>query len=122
MPKKNVIWIKLDIEQPDSCTQCPMLGLIPKYRLQRGSQETRICVATRHAMSARASRSKASEHDSKHPLHRSCDAFYHAWAEKGGRGIPTTAYIEERLPYEEHQQLPIIFHSKRGPKPKEESK
>lgn len=119
MPKHNVIKVKIPIEQPDCCTLCPLLGLIPKWRLERGSQETYICVATRHAMTARASRSKASAHDAKHPLHRSCDPFYHLWAEKGWRGIPAAAYNEERLPYEENQQLPIIFHSKRGPKTKE---
>ena len=118
MPRKNIIRIKIQTEQPDCCTKCPMLGLIPKYRLQPGSQETHICIPTRHAMSARLTRSKRSEADAKHPRHRWCDDFWEAWREKGFRGIPRTAYIEERIPWEDGRQLPIIFHSKRGRKPK----
>lgn len=120
MPKKNLIKIKIETEQPDCCVQCPLLGLVPKHRLQKGEQETHVCIITRHALTARKARSKRSEADAKHPRHRYCDHAWEAWRQRGFVGIPTQAYIEERLPWEESQQLPIIFHNKRGPKTKEE--
>lgn len=118
MPKQNIVKIKIQTEHPDACCQCPLIGLVPKYRLEFGSQETHVCTATRHAMTARKARSKRSEADAKHPRHHYCDEKWDAWKERGFVGIPKQAYIEERMPWEESQQLPIIFHEKRGPKSK----
>ena len=120
MPKQNNIRIKITTEQPDACVQCPLIGLIPKYRLPFGCQETHICTATRDAMTARKARSKRSEADAKHPRHMFCDHKWDAWRQLGVYGIPRQVYIEERLPYEQSQQLPIIFHDKRGPKSKKQ--
>lgn len=119
MPKRNIVKIKIATEQPDCCLQCPLIGLVPKHRLPFGSQETHICIAMREAMTARKARSKRSEADAKHPRHRYCDHTWDAWYQRGFYGVPTQAYIEERLPWQESQQLPIIFHEKRGPKSKD---
>ena len=118
MPANKNIKIKITTEQPDACVQCPLIGLIPKWRLPFGCQETHICTATREAMTARKARSKRSEADAKHPRHMFCDHKWDAWRQLGVYGIPRQVYIEERLPYEQSQQLPIIFHDKRGPKSK----
>lgn len=119
MPKRNIIKVKIDREQPDACCTCPLIGLVPKYQLSKGSQETHVCMAMREAMTARKARSKRSEADAKHPRHRYCDHTWEAWRQNGYYGVPVQAYISERLPWEESQQLPIIFHEKRGPKKKE---
>lgn len=118
MPKITTVHIPILTEQPDCCDQCPLIGLVPKWRLSHGSQETRVCIATRHAMTARKARSKRSEADAKHPRHRYCDDKWDIWRERGFYSISKDAYSQERVPWEESQQLPIIFHEKRGPKPK----
>ena len=120
MPKRNLIKIKVEREQPDACVQCPFIGLVPKYRLDYGEQNTHVCIATRKAMTARKARSKRSQADAKHPRHRDCDELWEAWRERGYFCVPQTAYISERMPWEEGQQLPIIFPEKRGPKKKGE--
>lgn len=119
MPKRNIIKVVINRDQPECCCECPLIGLVPKYRLKFGSKETHICIPTRNAMTARLARSNRTEGDAKHPRHRYCDQLWHLWLQNGFKGIPVQAYQEERLPWEESQQLPIIFHEKRGPKSKE---
>ena len=121
MPAKPFKDVKLPPEQPDCCNDCPLLGLIPQHERKFGSQETLVCLGTRHALNARICRSRASDHDTKHPLHRPCDEDWERWHEDPYFGQLPVRKIDisrYRDPWERSQQLPIIFHEKRGPKPK----
>ena len=121
MPAKPFKEIKLPPNQPDCCLECPLLGEIPVTERQFGSQETLVCLGTREAMNARISRSRASAHDAKHPLHRYCDEEWERWQEEPYHGKLPVRKIDisrYRDPWVRTQQLPIIFHSKRGRKPK----
>lgn len=114
MPKRNIIQIQLPPVKPDCCTECPLLGIVPAYNTQRpkNSKETRVCLGTMEAMTVIGSRSKASQHTSKHPLHRPCDNRWKAWMQLPLQriGISIQAYNECRLPYEQSLQLTIKFH------------
>ena len=122
MPKKIFKQVKLPMQQPDRCMDCPLLGMIPAVEREFGSQETLVCLATHHAMNARIARSKASEHTAKHPLKRWCDDDWERWQQEpmyGNFPIRITDYGRYRdLFVRECMEFQIIFHSKRGPKPK----
>lgn len=112
MPRKKIIEIALPAEQPDCCAICPLCGLIPKDQRPRGSKESHVCLATHHAMSSRGIGVSKSSRDSHHPLRRSCDIKWDAWMQLPGRkfGISYAHYLQYRLPYEQGQQMQIIFH------------
>lgn len=122
MPKKIYNKIKLPILQPDCCMDCPLLGEIPQEERQRGTQENLVCLGTHYAMSARAARSKASEHDTKHPLKRSCDGEWERWhqipyyGEIPVRAIDINKYRDSFT--RNYLEFRIIFPSQRGRKPK----
>ena len=121
MPAKPFIHVQLPPIQPDCCAECPLLGEIPKSERKFGSQETLVCLGTREAMNARISRSRSSKHDVKHPLKRYCDEDWERWQEEPYYGKLPVRKIDisrYRDPWVRSQQLPIIFHEKRGPKPK----
>lgn len=121
MPAKPFKQIQLHPEQPDCCNECPLLGLIPEAEREFGSQETLVCLGTRHALNARIARSRASQHTPKHPLKRWCDDEWERWQEDPYFGKLPVRKIDVsryRDPWERSQQLPIIFHNKRGRKPK----
>ena len=121
MPIKPFKQIYLRPEQPDCCNECPLLGLIPEAEREFGSQETLVCLGTRHALNARIARSRKSEHTPKHPLKRWCDDEWERWQEEPYFGKLPVRKIDVsryRDPWERSQQLPIIFHNKRGRKPK----
>ena len=115
MPRKNFIRIRIPALQPDRCIDCPLLGLVPKRQLPKGSLETFVCMPTRNAMTARLTRSKVSEADKKHPRHRYCERLWPAWAtlSNGVYNLSYRVYLEERLPLEESMQLPIKFHTRK---------
>ena len=122
MPAKPFKPIHLPPQQPDCCNECPLLGTIPEAERQHASQETLVCLGTRHALNARKARSRASQHDAKHPLHRPCDEEWERWQEEPYFGHLPVRKIDisrYRDPWERSQQLPIIFHSKPGRKPKQ---
>ena len=113
MPKHNFIKVQIPEQQPDRCLDCPLLGLVPKYLLPKGSLETYVCLGTQNAMTARYVRSRVSEADKKHPRHRWCETRWPAWALLPNRmfAISNKVYIETRVPFEAQMQLPIKFHS-----------
>lgn len=123
MPK-NKEFIKIPINQPDCCADCPLLGAIPENERRPRSQEVLVCLATWEAMSARFSRSRASTKDAKHPLHRPCDQKWERWQMapfNGSYPVPYEAMNRYREKYKnEYMQFRIIFHDKRGRKPKGE--
>lgn len=113
MPKKNFVQIKLPLNQPDSCAECPLIGIVPEYSERpKGSYETRVCLGTMEAMTIRFSKVKASNRDSHHPLRRYCDKLWKAWIclPRQSISIPIEQYNECRRPYEEQFQLKIKFH------------
>lgn len=120
MPKKNFELVKLPIQQPDRCCDCPLLGAIPPNERKPRSQEVLVCLGTWHAMSARFSRSSAKAHDAKHPLHRPCDAMWERWQQAPLNGcypVAFNAMNRYREEYKkEYMQFQIIFHEKRGPR------
>lgn len=123
MPPKPYKLIKLQPVQPDCCQECPLLGMIPLAERKFGSQETLVCLGTRHALNARISRARVSTHTQKHPLKRPCDDDWERWHEDPYFGELPVRKIDisrYRDPWERSQQLPIIFHEKRGPKPKKQ--
>lgn len=121
MPKKLFSKVKLPIEKPDRCMDCPLLGEIPKEEKQKGNQANLVCLGTQMAMSARAARSKASEHDTKHPLKRPCDGEWERWLQPPYFGnIPIRAIDISRYrdPFVRNfLEFRIIFPEKRGRKP-----
>lgn len=113
MPKRNIVMIQLPPEQPDCCTDCPLLGLVPKYVARpKNSKETHVCIGTMEALTQRGSRIKASQRDANHPLHRPCDLRWRAWMTLPLRrlGVNVDTYRECRIPYEATLQLQIKFH------------
>lgn len=111
---KNMTPIKLPVEQPDCCAECPLVGLIPKNwpGKPKGSKESHLCMGTWEAMSARGIRVRASQRDSHHPLRRPCDAKWEAWvkAPEQMKCVPDQAYLQFRVPYEDSLQFKIKFH------------
>ena len=103
--------VKLPEKQPDCCAICPLLGLIPKDKVPPKSYETLVCLGTNEAMTQRASRIRASQRNSKHPLHRYCDSKWQFWIKQPKRciGINATMYLQCRIPYEQRQQLTFNF-------------
>ena len=103
--------IKLPEKQPDCCAICPLLGLIPKDRVPAKSYEKLVCLGTNEAMTQRASRIRASQRNSKHPLHRYCDNKWQFWMQLKNRclGINSTMYLQCRIPYEQSQQMTFNF-------------
>lgn len=110
--------------QPNSCMDCPLLGEIPKEERQRGNQHTLVCLGTHYAMSARIARSKASEHDTKHPLQRSCDTDFNRWQEEPYYGEIPVRQIDisrYRDPFiRNYLEFRIIFPDNRGRKREEQ--
>ena len=106
--------ITLPAEKPDCCAACPLVGIIPKSMVPRGSFETRCCLGTHDAMTERFIRVKASARDKNHPLKRPCDDRWHAWMQLPRRkiGISTIAYLQCRIPYENSLQLSFNFKRK----------
>jgi hypothetical protein len=125
MPKRIFTHVKLPITQPDNCFGCPLLGQIPKHERQFGSQETFVCLATHHAMSARIARSRASEHTTKHPLKRPCDTNWERWQLEpyfGKFPVRMVDVNKYRDPFvRDNLEFHIIFHDPRGRKKKNES-
>ncbi len=103
--------VKLPEKQPDCCAICPLLGLIPKDRIPAKSYEKFVCLGTNEAMTQRASRIRASQRNSKHPLHRYCDEKWQFWMQLKNRclGINGTMYLQCRIPYEQSQQMTFNF-------------
>ena len=120
MPKKIFSKVQLPRVQQDCCMDCPLLGEIPKEERQRGTQENLVCLGTHYAMSARAARSKASEHDTKHPLKRSCDGEWERWHHPPYFGAIPIRIIDinkYRDPFTRNfLEFHIIFPSQRGRK------
>lgn len=115
MPKRNITQMQLPMEKPDCCAECPLCGLIPKEQRPFGSKETHVCLGTLEALSGRGISVRASQRDSKHPLHRPCDSRWKAWMTLPGRkfGISDSHYVTYRMPFEQRTQLTIKFHTKR---------
>lgn len=112
--RKNYISVILPDEQPDRCTDCPLLGLIPKQQRPKGSKESHVCLGTCEAMGARFARVKASERDTRHPHLRPCDALWYVWTRAPRREyrLRWDRYLQYREPYEQGQQMQINFHTK----------
>ena len=112
MPKKNIIQIQLPPVKPDCCTECPLLGIVPKYvKRPKGSRKTRVCLGTMKAVTEQGSRIRASKRDSHHPLHRPCDNRWNAWMQLPNQrlGVNIQSYNDCRIPYEASLQLRIDF-------------
>jgi hypothetical protein len=120
MPKRNFVKVRIPLEQPDCCADCPLLGKIPKSydKRPRGSYETLVCLGTMQALSQRQSKIRASHRDAKHPLHRYCDHYWPSWVELPDQLFPVSNqnYNLFRVPYQASMQPTIVFHT-RGRKP-----
>ena len=106
--KKNQII--LTAEPPDSCYECPMLGLIPEG--QRDGKWTHVCCATGDALTGRGIKVKVSKKDAKHPWHRPCDGIWKSWWNASPHHtftIPLDRYITWRQPYSYSLGLKINF-------------
>ena len=110
MPKKIFSQVRLPRVQPDCCMDCPLLGEIPKAERQPGTQENLVCLG----------RSKASGHNTKHPLKRSCDGDWDRWQETpyfGNIPIRMSDISKYRDPFtRNYLEFSIIFPSQRGRK------
>lgn len=112
MPIKTTIPIKLPMDVPDRCMECPLLGSLPQHQRQHKSQKTFVCIPTLKALSYRFISSRRSEHDAKHPMHKPCENVFNLWA-LSGRGhyaMAKTDYMVYRLPFEQKGQRVIDFN------------
>lgn len=107
--------VKLRIEQPDCCFDCPLCGVIPKGYVGRpkGSKKTHVCLGTMEALSGRGITITASskQHDPHHKLKRPCDTKWEAWIKLEDQYfmMPDEAYLQFRLPFEQKLQMKIKF-------------
>ena len=104
MPKKFYIDIPIPPIKPDCCKVCPFVGVIPRRKRKAGSKKTMVCMMKPTAMSPESIEIKESERaGTRHPHHRPCDRYYHAYREYYKRGFPVSEviYIECRTPYEQ---------------------
>lgn len=118
MPKRNLIMVQLPPTQPDCCAECPLVGIIPKEQRRRHSKETHVCIATGHAITARGIHLRKSKKDSQggRKFTRPCDDRWGAWMTLPYRkfGMSYAHYRMYRMPFDEGQQLKIIFHERPG--------
>lgn len=117
MVKSNLTLIQLPGEKPDCCAECPLCGVIPKNQRPKGSMEGFVCLGTHEALGSRFINVRASQKDSKHPLHRPCDNRWHAWMMIPGRRLSVNSrdFMMYRFPFEQSRQMVIKFHNV-GPK------
>ena len=113
MPREAIIKMKLTQEQPDSCAECPLVGLIPKEQRGEGVRQAYVCLGVLgEALTSKGIHSSAAAYRAKNrKLHRPCDNRWEAWAQLPGRefGISYANYLNYRLPYEQGHQLVIKF-------------
>jgi hypothetical protein len=110
--KKNQV--RLNESQPDSCYECPLLGLIPEGK--RDGKWTHVCCATGDALTGRGIKVKASTKDAKHKWHRPCDGIWESWWNASPHHvftIPLDRYITWRQPYSYSLGLTINFPKRR---------
>ena len=114
MPRKPFRQIQLPQEQPDRCSDCPLLGLIPDH-LRSPDKEDRfkslLCLGTNAALTKKFSEIKASEKDSHHPHNRPCDSRWDAWMQLPGKKFPVTIEDSNTFlePYYRTRQRVINF-------------
>ena len=112
MPRQNIIKVQLPAEQPDTCAQCPLIGVIPKEQRKEGVRQSYGCLGTMEALTSKGIHSSAEAYRSMgKKLHRPCDSRWNAWQQLPGRefGISYQSYLQCRLPYEQRQQLVFKF-------------
>ena len=112
---RNIQKVLLPPTKPDSCADCPLLGIVPRsVPRPKNSKETRLCIGTAEAMSERKSVKRESEStDPKHPLRRPCDDHWARWMEYPRRTITVNKalYRDSRDPYMASLYPPIKFHN-----------
>lgn len=113
MPRKAIIPMKLPLEQPDCCAQCPLVGLIPKEQRCGGVRQAFVCLGVPgEALTSKGIHTSAAAYRAKNrKWHRPCDSRWDAWTHLPGRefGISYAHYLQYRLPYEQGTQLQIRF-------------
>ncbi len=113
MARQAIVKMKLTLEQPDTCSVCPLLGLIPKNQRREGARQSYVCLGVLgEALTSKGIHSSASAYRAKNrKLHRPCDGRWDAWTQLPGMefGISNTNYLQYRLPYEQGCQLRIKF-------------
>lgn len=113
MPRQTIVPVQLPMEQPDTCSSCPLCGLIPKEQRKRGARQAYVCLGVLgEALTSKGIHSSAAAYKAKNrKLHRPCDERWDAWTQLPGRrfGISYANYLHYRLPYEQRQQLQIKF-------------
>ena len=111
----NIQKVQLPPKKPDCCTDCPLLGLIPKsVERPKYSKETRLCIGTAEALSERKTTIRESEqNDPKHPLKRPCDDHWDRWMNYPRRilNVNKALYRDSRDPYMSNLYPPIKFHN-----------
>lgn len=111
MARKAIVHMTLTQEQPDTCAECPLCGVIPKEQRKRGARQSFVCLGVLgEALTSKGIHSSASAYKAKNrKLHRPCDSRWEAWAQLPGRqfGISYANYLNYRLPYEQRSQLII---------------
>ena len=112
MPKRNFIPTQLAPEQYNRCVDCPLCGLIPANERKQGKRMKYVCLGCGlKPLSSKGVWIKASNRDSKHPLHRPCDNYWPAWMQLKRRefNLSFNLYAKYRLPFEQTVQLRIDF-------------
>ncbi len=113
MPRQAIVPMKLPAEQPDTCAECPLCGLIPKEQRQEGIRQGFVCLGVLgEPLTSKGIHSSARKTKLKNrKLHRPCDSRWDAWMQLPGRqfGISYANYLHYRLPFEQRNQLVIKF-------------
>ena len=111
MPKKLFTPMKLPVNKPDCCADCPLIGLIPMSERVKGVRQGYCCLGIFSPEGFPKLTSKGIHSSAKaykamgRKLHFHCDRLWDAWMTLPGKlfGIPTEVYTAYRLPYEQDQ-------------------
>ena len=111
MPRKIFTQMRLPVERPDCCADCPLIGVVPADERERGVRQGYYCLGIYTLdgfprLTSKGIHSSAKAYKAMgRKLHRECDELWDAWMTLPGRlfGIPTEVYTSYRLPYEQEQ-------------------
>lgn len=111
----NFIKIKLKTqEQPDCCSRCPLIGIVPEEFRQRGTRQSYCCLGVypHEALTSKGIDVRASDRlKTGHKLHRPCDDLWDIWWQEPDHCVKISkdSYRYCRMPYENRQQLAFVF-------------
>lgn len=102
-------------EPPDSCANCPLIGIIPESYRQKGVRKSFCCLGVypHEALTSKGINVSAKRKHERtgHIHHRPCEDAWEIWWTNPEHAvyISVDSYRFCRLPYESRQQLAFKF-------------